>query len=51
MKGYRTQMGRYSVLWGQWGWVVREGILEVMTFELNCDKGVRFKSRLIPILE
>lgn len=40
MKGYgksfptASQRGRYSVLWGQWGWVVREGILEVVAFEL-----------------
>lgn len=35
MKDRGMRRVRYSVLWGQWGWAVREGILEMITFELS----------------
>ena len=50
MKDWGFQRGKYSVLWGQWEGVVREGILEVLAFTPGCMRGTMSKSGLILIL-
>lgn len=49
-KDRRVHRGKYSVLWGQWEGVVREGILEVLAFLPGCTLGIMTKSGLILIL-